>query len=64
MTTALIHATARLGGAGHLTDGVRTVTGRAPTSLAVFAQRERGAWELSAGSGRGRTGGTEPVSGR
>lgn len=43
--TALIHATARLGVAGHLTDDVRTVTGRAPTTLREFALRERAAWE-------------------
>ncbi|MFI7581026.1 NmrA family NAD(P)-binding protein [Kocuria kalidii] len=64
VTTALIHATARLGVAGHLTDDVRIVTGRAPTSLAAFARRERGAWEPSAEGGHGRAGGTGPSSGR
>ncbi|MHA7145323.1 NmrA family NAD(P)-binding protein [Arthrobacter sp. TmT3-37] len=43
--TTLIHATARLGVAGHLTDDVRTVTGRASTPLHDFVVRERRAWE-------------------
>lgn len=43
--TTVIHATARLGIAGHLTDDIRTVTGRAPTTLHDFAVRERHAWE-------------------
>lgn len=43
--TTVIHATARLGVAGHLTDDVRAVTGRAPTTLREFALRERAAWE-------------------
>ncbi len=43
--TTVIHTTARLGLAGHLTDDVRAVTGRAPISLREFAMRERHAWE-------------------
>lgn len=43
--TTVIHGTARLGVAGHLTEDVRTVTGRAPVSLRQFALRERAAWE-------------------
>lgn len=43
--TAVIHAPARFGAAGHLTDDVRTVTGRPPTSFAAFAHRERVTWE-------------------
>lgn len=42
--TTVIHASARLGVAGHLTDDVRTVTGRAPVTLREFAVRERAAW--------------------
>ena len=45
MMTTLIHATARLGMAGHLTDDVRTVTGRAPTTLHEYVLRERNVWE-------------------
>lgn len=44
-TTAVIHATARLGVAGRLTGDVREVTGRAPTSLREFARRERRTWD-------------------
>lgn len=44
-TTTVIHATARLGLAGHLTGDLRRVTGRAPTTLREFAERERAAWE-------------------
>ncbi len=43
--TAVIHAAARLGVAGHLTDDIRTVTGRTPTSLRDFARREKQVWE-------------------
>lgn len=43
--TTVIHATARLGVAGHLTGDVRAVTGRTPTSLREFALRERAVWE-------------------
>lgn len=43
--TTIIHASARLGVAGHLTGDVRTVTGRAPTTLREFALRERTVWE-------------------
>ena len=43
--TTLIHATVRLGVAAGLTDDVRTVTGRAPTTLVQFAARERAVWE-------------------
>lgn len=43
--TTVIHATARVGVARHLTDDVRTVTGRAPTTLREFALRERASWE-------------------
>ncbi len=39
---------ARLGFAGRLADGVRDALGREPTSLADFAQRERGAWTRGA----------------
>lgn len=45
ITTTIIHTTARVGAAGHLTDDVRTVTGRAPATMAAFARRERRAWE-------------------
>ena len=44
-TTALIHATARVGVAGRLTDDVSIVTGRAPITLKEFAQRERQVWQ-------------------
>ncbi|MCH8565947.1 NmrA family NAD(P)-binding protein [Nesterenkonia sp. LB17] len=45
VATTIIHSTARLGLAGHLTDDIRAVTGRAPTTLREFALRERAAWE-------------------
>lgn len=48
--TTVIHATARLGVAGHLTDDVRTVTGRVPVPLREFAERERVAWERGPGA--------------
>ncbi|RJK98159.1 NmrA family NAD(P)-binding protein [Vallicoccus soli] len=51
VTTAL-HTVARLGLAGGLTDDVRRVTGRAPTSFLEFARRERAAWEPAAGPAR------------
>lgn len=54
VATTLIHATACLGLAGHLTDDVRTVTGRAPTTLAEFAARERAAWAPSFPRGAGQ----------
>lgn len=44
-TTTVIHATARLGVAKHLTDDVRRVTGRDPLTFRAFADRERAAWE-------------------
>lgn len=53
--TTVIHATARLGVAGHLTDDVRAVTGRAPVTLREFAERERAAWERGPGTAVGRT---------
>lgn len=43
--TALIHATARMGVAGRLTDDVRIVTGRAPIPLEEFARREHHVWQ-------------------
>lgn len=46
--TTVIHATAHLGVAGHLTGDVRAVTGRAPTNLREFALRERAVWERPA----------------
>ena len=46
--TTVVHAAARLGVAGHLTDDVRAVTGRAPVSLREFALRERAAWQRPA----------------
>lgn len=42
--TAGIYTVARLGRAAGLTDDVLTVTGRAPTTLAQFAHRERDRW--------------------
>jgi len=42
--TTVLHTTARLGLAAFETDDVLTVTGRAPTTLAAFARRERAAW--------------------
>lgn len=53
VATTLIHATARLGAAGHLTDDVRLVTGRDPTTFAAFAHRERSAWQRTAGGAPG-----------
>ncbi|WP_104168505.1 NmrA family NAD(P)-binding protein [Arthrobacter sp. SX1312] len=44
-TTTVIHASARLGVAKHLTDDVRRVTGREPLSFRSFVDRERAAWE-------------------
>ncbi len=44
-TTTVIHATARLGVARHLTDDVRRVTGQGPLTFRAFADRERAAWE-------------------
>lgn len=44
LVTAAIYTVARLGRASGLTDDVRTVTGRPPTSFADFAHRERTAW--------------------
>ncbi|WP_168796550.1 NmrA family NAD(P)-binding protein [Arthrobacter echini] len=43
--TALIHAAARLGVAGHVTGDVRRVTGHAPTTLGDFVRREKHVWE-------------------
>jgi len=42
--TSAVYTAARFGMAAGVTDDVRSVTGRAATSLAEFAQRERGAW--------------------
>lgn len=42
--TSVIYTAARLGLADDLTDDVRTVTGRRPTDLREFAQREAGRW--------------------
>jgi uncharacterized protein YbjT (DUF2867 family) len=42
--TTVLHTTARLGLAASETDDVRTVTGRAPTTFAEFAHRERAVW--------------------
>jgi uncharacterized protein YbjT (DUF2867 family) len=42
--TTVLHTTARLGLAAFETDDVRAVTGRAPTTFAEFAHRERAAW--------------------
>ncbi|WP_164737400.1 NmrA family NAD(P)-binding protein [Georgenia sp. SYP-B2076] len=42
--TAAIYTTARVGLAAGLTDDVRTVLGREPTTFAQFAHRERAAW--------------------
>lgn len=64
VTTTLIHTTARLGAAGHLTDDVRAVTGRAPTTLAAFARRERAAWARTAEGDHVRTSDTKPDPGR
>ena len=50
VTTTVVHDTARLGVAGHLTDDVRTVTGRVPVPLREFAERERAAWERGPGA--------------
>jgi uncharacterized protein YbjT (DUF2867 family) len=46
--TAAIYTTARLGLAAGLTDDVRTVLGRPPTTVREFAVRERGSWEPQA----------------
>lgn len=43
--TTLIHATARVGVAGRLTEDVSTVTGRAPITLEEFARREHQVWQ-------------------
>lgn len=53
--TTVLHTTARLGLARFETDDVLTVTGRAPTTFAAFAHRERATWarpEVSPGSFR------------
>jgi len=42
--TAVLHTAARLGLAASETDDVLTVTGRAPTTFAAFARRERAIW--------------------
>ena len=44
LVTAVIYTFARLGRASGLTDDVRTVTGRPPTSFADFAHRKRTIW--------------------
>ncbi|MBC7595818.1 MAG: NmrA family NAD(P)-binding protein [Kineosporiaceae bacterium] len=44
LITAAIYTVARLDRASGLTDDVRTVTGRPPTSFADFAHRERTVW--------------------
>lgn len=62
--TALLHTTARLGAAGHLTDDIRTVTGRSPAPFAAFAQRERLAWEPTAAEDHGPAGGPRPARGQ
>ena len=43
--TTAIYTTARLGLAANLTDDLTTVLGRAPTSFATFAHRERHHWQ-------------------
>jgi len=50
--TAVLHTTARLGLAAFETNDVLTVTGRAPTTLAAFAHRERATWAPSLGQTR------------
>ena len=47
--TAAVHSTARLGFTAELTDDIREATGHPPTGLREFAERERSAWERSAG---------------
>ncbi|MDI3211611.1 SDR family oxidoreductase [Arthrobacter sp. AL12] len=44
LVTAAIYTVARLGRAAGLTNDVRAVTGRPPTSFAEFAHRERDGW--------------------
>lgn len=44
LVTGGIYTVARLGRAAGLTDDVRTVTGRPPTTLAEFVHRERDRW--------------------
>lgn len=44
LVTAAIYTTARLGMAAELSDTVRVVLGREPTSFAEFAHRERAVW--------------------
>ena len=44
LVTSAIYTVARLGRAAGLTDDVRAVTGRPPTTFAEFAHRERDAW--------------------
>ncbi|MBC7443434.1 MAG: NmrA family NAD(P)-binding protein [Ramlibacter sp.] len=44
LVTTAIYTIARLGRASGLTDDVRAVTGRRPTTFAEFAHRERVAW--------------------
>lgn len=43
--TTVIHVTARVGMARHLTDDVRRVTGEPPLSFRSFVERERAVWE-------------------
>ncbi|WP_247828377.1 NmrA family NAD(P)-binding protein [Arthrobacter antioxidans] len=57
LTTTVIHATARLGVAKHLTDDVRRVTGQDPLSFRSFVDRERTVWERPGGE---RPGGERP----
>lgn len=47
--TSVIYSTARLGIAAGLTDDVRAVTGRGPTHLRPVLERDRAAFERSAG---------------
>ncbi len=44
VVTSAIYTTARTGNAAALTDDVREVTGREPTSFADFVRRERATW--------------------
>ena len=44
LVTTAIYTVARLGRASGLTDDVRAVTGRPPTTFAEFAHRERAVW--------------------
>lgn len=54
VTTTVVHDTARLGVAGHLTDDVRPVAGCAPTAVAEFADQERAVRAPRSPRGAGR----------